>query len=292
MSDVLSSEDLDLIFRKARTHSIWLDKPVEDALLEQVYDLAKMGPTSANMCPMRIILVKSREAKERLKPALDAGNVDKTMKAPVTAIIGMDIHFYERLPKLFPRADAKSWFKDLPENVLEYIALRNSSLQGAYFMLAARRWDSIAARCRGSTTQRWTRRSSRGRRSNPISFAISVTAMQANSIHAHRASALRRRASWFDGIARSLSTRRGRSWPTWHGQASGTIRRPPLPPAASRRPGAGETHLDRKTPWRLVKKYCEAAGIDPSRLGARGIGIHSQGRRIKMLVSGRLGTCL
>ena len=138
MSDVLSSDDLDLIFREARTHSVWLDKPVEDALLEQVYDLAKMGPTSANMCPMRIILVKSREAKERLKPALDAGNVDKTMKAPVTAIIGMDIHFYEKLPKLFPRADAKSWFKDLPENVLEYIALRNSSLQGAYFMLAAR----------------------------------------------------------------------------------------------------------------------------------------------------------
>ena len=138
MSDVLSSEDLDLIFREARTHSVWLDKPVEDALLEQVYDLAKMGPTSANMCPMRIIFVKSREAKERLKPALDAGNVDKTMKAPVTAIIGMDIHFYEKLPKLFPRADAKSWFKDLPENVLEYIALRNSSLQGAYFMLAAR----------------------------------------------------------------------------------------------------------------------------------------------------------
>ena len=138
MSDVLSSEDLDLIFREARTHSVWLDKPVEDALLEQVYDLAKMGPTSANMCPMRIIFVKSREAKERLKPALDAGNVDKTMKAPVTAIIGMDIHFYEKLPKLFPHADAKSWFKDLPENVLEYIALRNSSLQGAYFMLAAR----------------------------------------------------------------------------------------------------------------------------------------------------------
>ena len=177
MSDVLSSEDLDLIFREARTHSVWLDKPVENALLEQVYDLAKMGPTSANMCPMRIILVKSREAKERLKPALDAGNVDKTMKAPVTAIIGMDIHFYEKLPKLFPRADAKSWFKDLPENVLEYIALRNSSLQGAYFMLAARRWGLIAARCRGSTTQRWTRRSSRGRRSNPISFATSVTAM-------------------------------------------------------------------------------------------------------------------
>jgi 3-hydroxypropanoate dehydrogenase len=138
MSDVLNSEGLDIIFRRARTHSVWLDKPVEDALLTQVYDLAKMGPTSANMCPMRIIFVKSREAKEKLKPALDAGNVDKTMKAPVTAIIGMDVHFYEALPLLFPHADAKSWFKDLPENVLEYIALRNGSLQGAYFMLAAR----------------------------------------------------------------------------------------------------------------------------------------------------------
>jgi 3-hydroxypropanoate dehydrogenase len=134
----LNDESLDLIFRKARTHSAWLDKPVDDALLAQVYDLAKMGPTSANMCPLRIVFVKSKAAKEKLKPALDAGNVDKTMTAPVTAIIAMDIHFYEQLPKLFPHADAKAWFKDLPENVLEYVALRNGSLQGAYFMLAAR----------------------------------------------------------------------------------------------------------------------------------------------------------
>ena len=138
MSDVLSGEDLDLIFRKARTHNVWLDRSVEDDLLRRVYDLAKLGPTSANMCPMRIVFVKSPGAKERLRPALDAGNVDKTMKAPVTAVIGMDVRFYEQLPKLFPHADARSWFKDLPENVLEYIALRNSSLQGAYFMLAAR----------------------------------------------------------------------------------------------------------------------------------------------------------
>ena len=138
MSKVLSDDGLDLIFRAARTHNVWLDKPVDDALLRQVYDLAKMGPTSANMCPMRLVFVKSKEAKEKLKPALDAGNVDKTMKAPVTAIIGMDVHFYEKLPQLFPHVDAKAWFKDLPENVLEYIALRNGSLQGAYFMLAAR----------------------------------------------------------------------------------------------------------------------------------------------------------
>jgi 3-hydroxypropanoate dehydrogenase len=138
MSDVKSNDGLDLIFRKARTHNVWLDKPVADGLLRQVYDLAKLGPTSANMCPMRIVFVKSREAKERLKPALAAGNVDKTMAAPVTAIIAMELHFFEQLPRLFPHADAKAWFKDLPENVLEYTALRNASLQGAYFMLAAR----------------------------------------------------------------------------------------------------------------------------------------------------------
>ncbi len=138
MTKVVSDEGLDILFRTARTQNVWLDKPVDDALLAQVYDLAKMGPTSANMCPMRVVFVKSKEAKEKLKPALDPGNVDKTMIAPVTAVIGMDIHFYEKLPALFPHADAKAWFKDLPENVLEFIALRNSSLQGAYFMLAAR----------------------------------------------------------------------------------------------------------------------------------------------------------
>ena len=133
-----NDESLDLMYRQARTHTVWLDQPVDEALLRQVYDLAKMGPTSANMCPMRIVFVKSKEAKEKLKPALDPGNVGKTMSAPVTAIIAMDVHFFELMPKLFPQTDAKAWFKDLPENVLEYMALRNSSLQGAYFMLAAR----------------------------------------------------------------------------------------------------------------------------------------------------------
>jgi 3-hydroxypropanoate dehydrogenase len=134
----MNEADLDLIFRNARTHTAWLDKPVDDALLNRVYDLARMGPTSANMCPMRIIFVKSRQAKEQLKPALSAGNVDKTMAAPVTAIIAMETHFFDQLPRLFPHTDARAWFKDLAENVLEYTALRNGSLQGAYFMLAAR----------------------------------------------------------------------------------------------------------------------------------------------------------
>ena len=135
---VKSEDHLDVIFREARTHHAWLNKPVDDALLKQVYDLAKFGPTSANMSPMRMVFVKSKEAKERLRPALQPGNVDKTMAAPVTAIIAMDLHFYEHLPRLFPHADAKAWFQPLPETVLEYMALRNSSLQGGYFMLAAR----------------------------------------------------------------------------------------------------------------------------------------------------------
>ncbi len=134
----MSDEGLNLIFREARTHAVWFDKPVDQALLRRVYDLAKMGPTSANMSPMRVVFVRSKEAKEKLKPALDPGNVEKTMSAPVTAIIGMDVHFYEKLPKLFPHADAKSWFSGRPEAVLESMALRNSSLQGGYFMLAAR----------------------------------------------------------------------------------------------------------------------------------------------------------
>ncbi len=134
----LSDESLNLIFREARTHSYWLDKPVDDAVLAQVYDLAKLGPTSANMCPMRVVFVRSKAAKEKLKPALSAGNVDKTMAAPVTAIIGMDVRFYEKLPELSPHVDAKAWFKDLPENELAHMALRNGSLQGGYLILAAR----------------------------------------------------------------------------------------------------------------------------------------------------------
>jgi 3-hydroxypropanoate dehydrogenase len=138
MHKTMTDEGLDLIFREARTHTAWRDEPVDDALLRRIYDLAKMGPTSANMCPLRIVFVKSKAAKEKLKPCLDPGNVEKTMRAPATAIFGMDIRFYEKLPKLYPHADARAWFKDLPENVLEYTALRNSSLQGAYFILAAR----------------------------------------------------------------------------------------------------------------------------------------------------------
>jgi 3-hydroxypropanoate dehydrogenase len=137
MHKPLNDEGLDLLFRAARTHNAWLDKPVADDTLRQLYDLMKWGPTSANCCPARILFLRTREAKERLRPALSPGNVDKTMTAPVTAIIGYDGKFYEQLPKLFPHADARSWFADTPE-LAEVTARRNSSLQGAYFIMAAR----------------------------------------------------------------------------------------------------------------------------------------------------------
>jgi 3-hydroxypropanoate dehydrogenase len=137
MSTPLNAEGLDLLFRQARTHNAWLAKPVSDDTLRQLYDLMKWGPTSANCCPARILFLRTPEAKRRLRPALSPGNVDKTMAAPVTAIIGYDAHFYDQLPKLFPQADARSWFVNTPE-LAEVTARRNSSLQGAYLMLAAR----------------------------------------------------------------------------------------------------------------------------------------------------------
>jgi 3-hydroxypropanoate dehydrogenase len=125
------------LFVDARTHNGWLDKPVGDAQLHALYDLWKMGPTSANCSPARVVFVRTPEGKEKLKPALSEGNRDKTMKAPVIAIIGSDFEFYEKLPKLFPHADARSWFVGKPA-MIEDAAFRNATLQGAYLIFAAR----------------------------------------------------------------------------------------------------------------------------------------------------------
>jgi len=133
----LSDAALDQLFREARSHNKWLDKPVSEEQIRQIYDLLKWGPTSANSCPARFVFVRSPEAKARLRPCLDEGNVDKAMSAPVVAIIGMDMEFYEKLPKLFPHTDARSWFAGKPEKIQE-TAFRNSSLQGAYLIMAAR----------------------------------------------------------------------------------------------------------------------------------------------------------
>jgi 3-hydroxypropanoate dehydrogenase len=138
MHTALSGDALDQLFRNARTHNAWLDRPVPDALLRELYDLMKWAPTSANCSPARILFLRTPEAKERLRPALSPNNVEKTMAAPVTAIIGYDVDFYEQLPKLFPHnQEARGWFANAPE-FAQTSALRNGSLQGAYFILAAR----------------------------------------------------------------------------------------------------------------------------------------------------------
>jgi 3-hydroxypropanoate dehydrogenase len=133
----LCEEDRDLLFREARTHSAWHPRGVSDETLQEAYNLAKFGPTSANTSPARIVFVKSEEAKARLLPAMATLNVEKTRTAPATAIIAYDLEFYEKLPRLFPHADAKPWFVGNP-GLVQDTAFRNGSLQGAYFMLAAR----------------------------------------------------------------------------------------------------------------------------------------------------------
>jgi len=125
------------IFEDARTNTHWQERPVPAELLQRVYERAKLGPTSANCCPMRVVFVQSPAAKELLKPCLNAGNVEKTMKAPATAIIAYDTRFYDLLPGLFPARDMRTGFANDPE-LARATAFRNGSLQGAYFIIAAR----------------------------------------------------------------------------------------------------------------------------------------------------------
>jgi 3-hydroxypropanoate dehydrogenase len=134
---MLNQSALDTLFYSARTHNGWLDREVSNAQLELLYDLLKWAPTSANSSPARLVFVRSAEAKARLLPALSAGNADKTMAAPVTVIVGMDLAFYEKLPQLSPAVDARSWFAGKDE-AIRSTAFRNSSLQGAYLIMAAR----------------------------------------------------------------------------------------------------------------------------------------------------------
>lgn len=138
MPSILDQAALDQLFHAARTHNAWQQRPVSDDLLKRIYDSMRMGPTSANCSPARIVFVTSKEGKEKLKPALSGGNLAKTIAAPVTAIIAYDLHFYEKLGQLFPHdLSARSWF-DKDESVAFSTAFRNGTLQGAYLMLAAR----------------------------------------------------------------------------------------------------------------------------------------------------------
>ncbi len=137
MGTPVNDAALDTIFRTARTQNKWLDQPVSNDQLLALYDLMRWGPTSANSFPVRLVFVTSKAAKERLLPLLLEGNRQKVMAAPATAIIGYETQFYEWLPRLFPHADARSWFVDRPA-FAEATAFRNSSLQGAYLIIAAR----------------------------------------------------------------------------------------------------------------------------------------------------------
>jgi 3-hydroxypropanoate dehydrogenase len=133
----LPNASIEQVFLNARTHGAWQPKPVSDATLRELYELLKWGPTAANSCPMRVVFVRSAAEKERLKPCLSPGNVEKTMAAPVTAIVAMDMEFYEKLPALFPHADARSWYAG-NQAAIDSNAVLNSSLQGAYLIVAAR----------------------------------------------------------------------------------------------------------------------------------------------------------
>jgi 3-hydroxypropanoate dehydrogenase len=138
MPTPLSNEALDVLFHQARTHNAWQDKPVSDDLLQRLYEVMKNGPTSANSNPARIVFLRTPEAKQRLLPALSPTNADKTMKAPVTAILGYDLKFFEQTPRLFPNNPAmRDMFANAPQ-LADITAFRNSSLQGGYLILAAR----------------------------------------------------------------------------------------------------------------------------------------------------------
>ncbi len=135
----LDHDALDTIFTQARTHSVWQNRDVPDQLLRDIVDLMKWGPTSANICPARFVFVKSKAAKEKLSPHMDEGNRDKTMKAPATVIIAFDLKFYEKTDILAPHNPKviRSWFEGMPAKI-QQAAFRNGTLQGAYFMIAAR----------------------------------------------------------------------------------------------------------------------------------------------------------
>ena len=134
---MLDQAGLDLLFHNTRSHKVWLDRPIGEALLRKIYNLAILGSTSGNCLPMRLVFVQTSEGKEKLKPSLGSNNVEKVLTAPVTAIVAYDLAFADQLPRLFPYGDARSWFTG-NDRLIETTALRNGSLQGAYLMFAAR----------------------------------------------------------------------------------------------------------------------------------------------------------
>src|SRR6267142_1138572 len=159
MRERIDDTALNTLFREARTYTSWQPRPVADQTLRNLYDLLKWAPTSANSTPARFAFLRSKEAKERLRPALAAGNIEKTMSAPVTAIVAYDMRFYEQLPKLFPQSPGmKQLFESNPQ-LVEVTAQRNSTLQGAYLILAARALGLDCGPMSGFDNAKWIRSS-------------------------------------------------------------------------------------------------------------------------------------
>jgi 3-hydroxypropanoate dehydrogenase len=178
MTAVLSDDSLDLIFRSARTFNDWLDRPVDDARVRDVYDLMKWGPTSANSNPARFVWVRSANGKATLAGLAADVNRPKILAAPVTVIVGHDMDFASKLPKLMPHAAEMMQKYFAPPEVAEATAMRNGTLQGATSSSPRGRWDWTAVPCPASTTRAWTRRSSRARGSSRTSSAASGTAIR------------------------------------------------------------------------------------------------------------------
>jgi 3-hydroxypropanoate dehydrogenase len=169
----LDDDSIEVILRDARSHYAWTDKPVSDEMLKTLFDITIQGPTSMNTCPARFVFVRSDEGKDRLAKSLKAKNIDKMRAAPVTAIIAWDPLYWQRLDFLFPHEDRKPLFEG-KEKYAHDTAFRNSTLQGAYFMIAHARWGWMSARCPGFQTPSWTKNSLRRTGGNRTSCATSV----------------------------------------------------------------------------------------------------------------------
>jgi nitroreductase len=189
--------DLRRLFLDARTHNAWLDRPVPDAVLAEIYEIAKFGPTSMNTQPMRLTFLRTAVAKERLRPYLGPANVDKTMAAPVTAIVAHDLAFHEHLPKLFPHnPNAKGVFEGKPA-LIETTAFRNGS-RGPTSSSPRVRLDWIAGRCPALTMPGWTSSSLPARSSGPISCATLAMAIMQRFSRVHHATISRPSAHFFE----------------------------------------------------------------------------------------------
>ena len=258
MGHTIDDAALDALFRQARTHAKWQSTPVTDQTIKDLYDLLKWAPTSANASPARFAFLRSKEAKERLRPALAPLNVEKTMTAPVTVIVAYDLKFYEHLPKLFPHNPGMVKLFESNAEMVEATAKRNSSLQGAYLILAARSLGLDCGPCPASTTRKSTR--SFLQRGSPASAAIRNSSPRGTSSRIFSATlVMETRARFTRGCRGCRSRRRARCCSAASPSLKGSCA-PATRPRGSR-PRRFRWTLRRTDAWRLVTPSCHAAPI-------------------------------